>query len=151
MSAAKSSNQVPAGLLQPLEIDDERWETVTMDLVTKLPTTKNNNDTIVVFVDKLSKMVHCCPANEKDGKTKAPHMARMFFDNIVRLHGVPKRIVSDRDRRFISSFWQELWRLLGTKLAMSTSYHPQTDGQTERMNRTLEDVIRHYISFHHDD
>jgi len=147
----KGSNQLPAGLLQPLEIDDERWETVTMDLITKLPTTKNNNDTIVVFVDKLSKMVHCCPANEKDGKTKAPHMARMFFDNIVRLHGVPKRIVSDRDRRFISSFWQELWRLLGTKLAMSTSYHPQTDGQTERMNRTLEDVIRHYISFHHDD
>jgi hypothetical protein len=122
-----------------------------MDLITSLPTTKRGNDTIVVFVDKLSKMVHCHATPSKNGETKAPGMARMFFNNIVRLHGVPKKIVSDRDSRFTSHFWRELWRLLGTKLAMSTSFHPQTDGQTERANRTIEDIVRHYISFHHDD
>src|SRR4029077_4912168 len=69
-----------------------------------------------------------------------------FFDIVVRLHGIPKSIVSDRDPRFTSKFWQELWRLCGTQLKMSTAYHPQTDGQTERSNRTLEDVLRHYVS-----
>lgn len=147
----KSTNQLPAGLLQPLEIPDERWETVTMDFITKLPMTKSGHNMLIVFVDKLSKMIHCCPMTEGEGRSKAPVIAKLFFDNIVRLHGVPKRIVSDRDVRFTTNFWRELWRLLGTKLAMSTSYHPQTDGQTERANRTLEDIIRHYISFHHDD
>lgn len=147
----KPPNTLPAGLLQSLEIPDERWETVTMDLITQLPVTKNQHDCIVVFVDKLSKMTHFVPASTKNNATKATDLARMFFDNIVRHHGVPKRIVTDRDPRFLSNFWQSLWKLFGTKLAMSTSFHPQTDGQTERMNRTLEDILRHYISYQHTD
>jgi hypothetical protein len=147
----KPTNQLPAGLLQPLEIPDERWETVTLDLITNLPPTPRGNNTVVVFVDKLSKMVHACATSAKDKSSDAANIARLFFDHVVRLHGVPKRIVSDRDTRFTSTFWQELWRLLGTKLAMSTAFHPQTDGQTERMNRVIEDYIRHYISYQHDD
>jgi hypothetical protein len=78
-------------------------------------------------------------------------VARLFFDNIVRYHGVPSSIVSDRDRKFISNFWKELWSCLGTKLNMSSAYHPETDGQTERANRTLEDGLRSYVSIHQDD
>jgi hypothetical protein len=147
----KATNQLPAGLLQSLEIPAQQWECVTMDLITSLPKTKRGNDTIVVWVDKLTKMMHAAATPSANGETKAPGMARLFFDNVVRLHGVPKKIVSDRDKRFDSNFWRCLWQLLGTKLAMSTAYHPQTDGQTERMNRTLEDILRHYVSFHHDD
>ena len=122
-----------------------------MDLITQLPVTPRGHNAAVVVVDKLSKMMHCFPIIAKEKGSDEANLARLFFDNVVRLHGVPKRIISDRDRRFVSNFWSELWRLLGTKLAMSTSYHPQTDGQTERMNRVLEDYIRHYISFHHHD
>jgi hypothetical protein len=148
---SKATNQLPAGLLQSLEIPAQQWECVTQDLITGLPTTKRGNDTIVVWVDKLTKMMHATAASTAEGGTKAPSMARLFFDNVVRLHGVPKKIVSDRDKRFDSNFWRCLWQMLGTKLAMSTAYHPQTDGQTERMNRTLEDILRHYVGFHHDD
>jgi hypothetical protein len=81
----------------------------------------------------------------------ADEVAHIFFDTVVRLHGIPKHIISDRDRRFISTFWQQLWKLCGTQLRMSTAYHPQTDGQTERANRTLEDVLRHYVDDKQDD
>jgi hypothetical protein len=144
----KTNSQFPAGLLQPLEIPDERWHTVTMDLITQLPTTSKGNDAIAVFVDKLTKMNHFVAIKTK---ISAPELARVFFDTVVRLHGVPKRIISDRDPRFTSDFWRSLWSLLGTTLAMSTAYHPQTDGQTERANRTLETILRHYVSFHQDD
>src|SRR5260370_18121246 len=81
----------------------------------------------------------------------ADQVARIFFDIVVRLHGIPKHIISDRDRRFTSKFWQELWKLCGTQLKMSTAYHPQTDGQTERANRTLEEILRHYVGNKQDD
>jgi hypothetical protein len=81
----------------------------------------------------------------------AVEVARIFFDIVVRIHGVPKHIISDRDPRFTSKFWKQLWNLIGTELKMSTSHHPQTDGQTERSNRTLEDILRHYVSKQQDD
>ena len=144
----KPSNQLPIGLLQSLPIPDRPWEQVTMDLITQLPKSKNGHDAIVVFVDKLTKMVHLAPTNTT---VSAPQLAKMFFREVVRLHGVPKSIVSDRDPRFTSHFWKSLWSQLGTRLAMSTAYHPQTDGQTERTNRTLEDMLRSYVNFEQND
>ena len=143
----KPSNQHPIGMLQPLPIPEYPWEQVTMDLITQLPKSKNGNDAIVVFVDKLTKMVHIVPTTTT---VSAPDLARIFFREDVRLHGIPKSIVSDRDPRFTSHFWKCLWSQLGTKLAMSTAYHPQTDGQTERTNRTLEDMLRSYVNFEQD-
>jgi len=138
----KSSHQRPAGLLQPLEIPEERWQTVTMDFIVQLPKTPRGYDAITVFVDKLSKQVHFAPSHTTD---TASDVARIFFDNVFRLHGMPTAIVSDRDTKFTSRFWKELHRLLDVKLAMSTAFHPQTDGQTERANQTLEAMLRAFV------
>jgi hypothetical protein len=100
------------------------------------------------MVDKLSKMVHLAPTVTT---VDAPSIADIFFNSVVRLHGMPSVIVSDRDGRFIAHFWRCLWSRLGTKLAMSSSFHPQTDGQTERANRVLEEMLRAYVDYHHDD
>ena len=144
----KSSNQLPIGLLQSLDIPGKRWGTVSLDLITQLPVTRSGHDAIIVMVDKFSKMVHYAATTTK---CTTEQVARIFLDTVVRLHGIPKYIISDRDPRFTSSFWQQLWKLHGTQLKMSTAYHPQTDGQTERANRTLEDILRHYVSNKQDD
>ena len=99
----------------------------------------------MVFVDRLSKRAHFIPSTTE---ATAPDIARIFFDNIFKYHGLPKALISDRDPKFTSQFWQALFKLLGTKLSMSTAYHPQTDGQTERMNRTLEEMLRAYTTYH---
>ncbi|KAJ9516381.1 hypothetical protein QJQ45_011054 [Haematococcus lacustris] len=144
----KSNTQRPIGLLQSLPVPQHRWEHVSLDLITQLPVTTSGHDAIVVFVDKLTKMIHAIPTTTS---ITASTLARIFFDHVFRLHGLPKVIVSDRDPRFTSTFWQELFKLTGTHLNMSTANHPQTDGQTERANRTLEDMLRNYVSPHHDD
>jgi transposase InsO family protein len=138
----KPSNQLPAGLLQPLPIPDRPWQTVTMDFIGPLPTTPRGFDSVTVFVDKLSKQVHFVASHTSD---TASQVARIFFDNIFRLHGLPTTIVSDRDAKFTSRFWTELSRLLDVHLAMSTAFHPQTDGQTERANRTLITMLRSFV------
>jgi len=144
----KASTQRSQGLLQPLDSPSCQWDQVSLDLITSLPRTKRGYDAIVVFVDRLTKMAHFCPTtNEVSGEG----VAQLFFDNIFRLHGLPAALVSDRDPRFTGKFWEALFRLLGTKLAMSTSLHPQTDGQTERTNRTLEQVLHHYVSYDQSD
>jgi hypothetical protein len=117
----KSSNQLPSGQLQPLPIPERRWEVVTMDLITQLPMTRQKYDAIVVWVDKLSKMVHYAPTTTT---VTAPELAQLMYETIVRHHGIPHVIVSDRDPRFVSRFWKCLWGLTGTKLNMSTSFHP---------------------------
>ena len=119
-----------------------------MDLVTDLPTSASGNDTIVVFVDRLTKMVHFAPTTKT---VTAPLMARIFVDTIYKHHGMPKTIISDRDPRFTSHFWRATWTLLGTTLKMSTTAHPQTDGQTERANRVLAEMLRSYIHPKQDD
>jgi hypothetical protein len=119
-----------------------------MDLITQLPPTPSGHDAIFVVVDKSSKMIHCLPTTTT---VTAPGLASLFFREIVRHHGIPTSIISDRDPRFTSSFWSELWKKLGTKLAMSTAYHPQTDGQTERANRTIEDILRAYVNTQQND
>ena len=143
----KPSQQVPMGLLQPLPIPNKKWEVVTMDLITGLPVTKNGNDAIVVWVDKLSKKAHFAATVTT---IDAPGLAKLMYNNVVRHHGIPNQIVSDRDPRFTANFWKCLWKLTGTTLAMSTAYHPQTDGQTERMNRTLEDMLRANTNYEQD-
>jgi len=139
----KPTNQKPAGLMQPLPIPDYNWQQVSMDLITQLPKTASGHDAIVTVVDRLSKMTHFIPATTD---INAPKLAQLFIDHVVRLHGMPTMIVSDRDPRFTSTFWQNVMDRLGTYTAMSTAYHPQTDGQTERANRTIEEMLRSYVS-----
>ena len=140
----KPSQQAPMGLLMPLPIPDKPWEQVSMDLIGPLPRSHSGNDAIVVFVDKLTKVVHYVATTMQ---VTAPGLASLFLREVVRLHGVPKSILSDRDPRFTANFWSAFWSRLGTKLAMSTAYHPQSDGQTERANRTLESVLRSCVDF----
>lgn len=140
----KPSQKKKMGLLQPLPIPLRPWQQVSMDLITQLPKSKNGYDAIVVFVDKLTKMVHYV-ATTTD--VTAPKLAELFMREVVRLHGIPDSILSDRDPRFTGKFWNALWTQLGTTLTMSTTYHPQTDGQTENANKTLEQVLRSYIKF----
>ena len=138
----KASNQRTAGLLQPLEIPSAPWETVTMDLIGPLPKTSKGNDAILVFVDKLTKMVRLAATTMQ---LTSRGLAELFRDTIFRLHGLPKSIISDRDTRITAGFWQELMQMLGVRLKLSTARHPQTDGQTERANRTVEDILRNYV------
>ena len=141
-AVSKADNQQPAGLLQPLPIPSQPWEIISMDFVVKFPTTPSGHDTVYTVVDLLTKQVHFVPMKES---ISAHGVAMLFFNHIVRHHGLPKAIVSNRDRKFISRFWKTLFRLCGTALRMSTAYHPQSDGQTERMNRTLEEALRSYV------
>ena len=138
----KPSNQRQAGLLMPLPTPDYPFQQVTTDLITDLPPTERGFDSIAVFVDRLTKMVHFAATTKS---VTAPGYAQLLFDNVVRLHGMPKVIISDRDPRFTSRFWKALAKLCGTDLRFSTAYHPQTDGQSERTNRTLEQVLRAYV------
>jgi hypothetical protein len=140
----KPSQQATAGLMMPLPIPSYPWQQVTMDLITQLPRSRSGHDAIVVFVDKLTKMVHLAPTRTD---VTAPQLANIFWATVVRHHGLPSSIVSDRDPRFVGHFWQALWKCLGTQLTMSTAFHPQTDGQTERANRTLEEMLRPYVNF----
>ncbi|GAU47333.1 hypothetical protein TSUD_101210 [Trifolium subterraneum] len=135
---AKTTNTFPAGLLQPLPIPSQVWEDITMDFITGLPLSFGYT-TIMVVVDRLTKYAHFIPT-KTDYSSKS--VAEAFMDNIVKLHGMPKSIVSDRDKVFTSAFWQQLFKLQGTTLAMSSSYHPQSDGQTEVLNKGLELFLR---------
>ena len=145
---AKPSTQAPKGLLQPLPIPQDRWDSVSLDFLVKLPTTTTGYDAIVVFVDRLTKMVHYAPTHTT---ATARDIAHIFLDRVVRPHGLPSTLVSDRDSKFTGKFWQALFTALGTKLAMSSAHHPQTDGQTERANRTLLQGLRTYTNEHHND
>ena len=135
----KAEHQRPAGLLQPLPVPEWKWEHVTMDFVVGLPRTQRGADAIWVIVDRLTKSAHFLPVRVSDTPEK---LATQYVDEIVRLHGVPVSIVSDRDPRFTSRFWQKLHDALGTQLNFSTAFHPQTDGQSERTIQILEDMLR---------
>ena len=144
----KSSTQEPAGLLKPLRFPDHTWDVVTMDFIMQLPETDNGHTALLVVVGKLSKMTHLIPTTTQ---VTGEETARLYVDHVFKHHGCPKAIVSDRDPRFTGKFMTALLQILGTKQRLSTTYHPQTDGQTERMNRTLEDMLRHFVSPHQTD
>ncbi|KAI3667676.1 hypothetical protein L6452_42745 [Arctium lappa] len=135
----KAEHQRPYGSLQSLEIPEWKWEHITMDFITKLPRTLKNHDTIWVIVDRLTKSAHFLSMRETLPMAK---LAKLYIDEIVSRHGVPLSIVSDRDSRFTSHFWDSLQKELGTRVKLSTAYHPQTDGQSERTIQTLEDMLR---------
>ncbi|GJS47417.1 putative reverse transcriptase domain-containing protein [Tanacetum coccineum] len=138
-SKIKAEHQKPLGFLQQPEIPEWKWEKITMDFVTKLPKSSSGHDTIWVVVDRLTKSAHFLPIR-KDYKTEK--LAKIYTNEIVARHGVPVSIISDRDGRFTSHLWQAFQEALGTRLDMSTAYHPQTDGQSERTIQTLEDMLR---------
>ncbi len=118
-----------------------------MDLITHLPTTIASNDSIFVVVDRLSKAAHFIPVQTLGGQAfTAVDVAKQFVHSIVRHHGMPTTIIADRDARWSGNFWKAMCDHLGTRLALSTAYHPQTDGQTERTNRTVEEMLRNYVN-----
>jgi hypothetical protein len=131
---AKNEHVKLPGLLQPLPVPPQAWHTVSMDFIEGLPKS-NKWDVIMVVVDKFSKYAHFLPLSHP---YTALQVAQTYFSNIYKLHGLPSAIISDRDRVFTSNFWQQLFTLSDTQLLMSSSYHPQTDGQTERVNQCLE-------------
>ena len=135
----KSRHQLPSGLLQPLQLPERKWQDVAIDFITKLPTTESGNDIIYTVVDRATKYVHLIPCAET---LSAVDAAQLYWRHVACLHGIPSSIVSDRDVRFTSQFWQSLWSTIGTRLRMGTSYHPQSSGMVERMNQTVEQVLR---------
>ncbi|GJS58079.1 putative reverse transcriptase domain-containing protein [Tanacetum coccineum] len=135
----KTEHQRPSGLLQQPEIPVLKWEGIAMDFVTKLPRTSSGHDTIWVIVDWLTNSAHFLPMPED---YKMERLARLYLNEIVARHGVPISIISDRDSRFTSRFWQSMQEALGTRLDMSMAYNPQTDSHSERTIQTLEDMLR---------
>ncbi|GJR72667.1 putative reverse transcriptase domain-containing protein [Tanacetum coccineum] len=135
----KAEHQKPFGLLVQPEIPEWKWEKITMDFVTKLPKTANGYDTIWVIIDRLIKSAHFLPMRENDPMEK---LMKLYMKEVVTRHRVPVSIISDRDGRFTSLFWQALHKALGTRLDMSTAYHPETDGQSERTIQTFKDIIK---------
>ncbi|WVZ76987.1 hypothetical protein U9M48_024892 [Paspalum notatum var. saurae] len=128
----KAEHQRPAGLLQPLKIPEWKWEEISMDFIVGLPRTQKGYNSILVVVDRLTKVAHFIPVNTTYSGAR---LAELYISRIVCLHGVPKRIISDRGSQFTSRFWEQLHDSLDSKLRFSTAYHPQTDGQTERTNQ----------------
>jgi hypothetical protein len=135
----KAEHQKPAGLLQQLPIPEWKWDNVGMAFITGLPRTKSGYDSIWVVIDHLTKVAHFIPMKTTYTSAK---LAKIYMSQIVCLHGVPKSIMSDRGTQFTSHFWCQLHESLGTRLEFSTAFHPQTDGQTERVNQILEDMLR---------
>ncbi|KAA3456128.1 DNA/RNA polymerases superfamily protein [Gossypium australe] len=135
----KAEHQVPSGLLQPILIPEWKWDRVTMDFVSGLPHTPRKKDAIWVVVDRLKKSTHFISVRSNFSLER---LAELYISEIVRLHGVLLSIVSDRDPRFTSRFWKKLQEALGTKLHFSLAFHPQTDGQSERIIQILEDMLR---------
>ncbi|GJS54645.1 putative reverse transcriptase domain-containing protein [Tanacetum coccineum] len=134
----KAKHQKPSGLLQQPKIPVWKWERITMDFVSGLPRTPSGYDTIWVIVDRLTKSAHFLPVKKANSMEK---LTRLYIKEIMCRHGVPVLIISDRDSHFTSNFWILLQEALGTNLDMSTTYHPQTDGQSKRIIQMLEDML----------
>jgi hypothetical protein len=146
-SRSKNPRHRPYGLLQPLPIPHRPWSSVSMDFITDLPPS-NSFDSIFVVVDRLTKMAHFIPCKKT---SSSEDTARFFLDNVYRYHGLPDDIVSDRGTQFVSKFWRSLFEILKVDIKLSSAFHPQTDGQTERVNQVLEQYLRCTINYQQDD
>jgi hypothetical protein len=133
------------GLYTPLPTPSRPWESISMDYMSGLPSTKHGNDYVFVVVDRFSKMsiMMACKKN-----ITAEATAKLFFERVWVHFGIPQSIISDRDSRFLSTFWSSLWSMLDTKLTKSTAFHPQTDGQTEVVNQMIIHILCMYNSKH---
>ncbi|GKE61278.1 putative reverse transcriptase domain-containing protein [Tanacetum coccineum] len=135
----KAEHQRPLGLLVQPAIPEWKWDNITIDFITKLPKSSHGFDTIWVIMDRLTKSAHFLPIRENDPLEK---LARLYLNRIVARHGIPVSIICDHDGRFTSNLWRSFQKALGTDLRMSTAYHPETDGHSERTIQTLEDMLR---------
>ena len=144
MHVSGTSPQQPElrDFLQPLQIPAGRWQSVSVDLITQLPETPRGNTAVVVFVDRLTKMTHLVACKTA---ISSKEFADLFLKEVFAKHGCPQDLVSDRDPRFTYDFFREVCQQLRIKQNMSTAYHPQSDGQTERMNRVVEDMLRAFV------
>ena len=142
----KASNNRKQNILKPLEIPYMKWTSISMDFLGPLPRSQGF-DTILVIMDRFTKRTHLIQCKQTDG---AKEIATLFIENIFRHHGLPSDIVSDRDTRFTSEFWNEVMKTLEISLSMGTAFHPQTDGQTERQNRVIEEMLRHFVNYNQD-
>jgi len=143
---SKPSNQKPFGLLNPLPVPGQPWKAIGIDFIGPLPSSENRHgafDSIAVIICLLTSMVHLIPSHTT---YSARQMAELIFEEVYKHHGIPKDIISDRDVLFTSVFWNHLHRLLGSRLKLSSAYHPQTDGSTERANRTITQMLRQCIN-----
>ena len=136
----------PTGLLQPHTILESKWEVISMDFIVGFPLTARRHNSIFVVVNILTKSAHFIPVCTT---YQAPELDRVFISEIVRLHGVPKRIISDRGSMFTGRFWTSFQEALGIQLKFSISYHPRNNGQTEWKNQILEDMLRMYVMDQH--
>lgn len=142
----KPVNTARMGLHHAFDHPDTRWHVVSCDLIVDLPQS-DGFDSVITFVDKCSKMTHFIPCNKN---ITAMQFADVFVSHIFRLHGMPDVIISDRDTKFTSAFWQQFTEAIGIRLNMSTAYYAQTDGQTERQHRSVEECLRHFVAFSQD-
>jgi hypothetical protein len=138
----KAEHRHPAWLLYPLPILEWKWDVVTMDFITGLPRTSKQHDSIMVVVDKLTKATHFIPLKTTHREID---VVNIFLKEVARLHGIPKTIVSNRDLKFTLNFWKGLFNGFGTNLNFSTTYHPESDGKTKRVNKVIEDMMRMYV------
>jgi hypothetical protein len=133
------ANYMPGGLLQPLSIPDWKWEDISIYFIVGLPPTGRKVDSIWVIIDRFTNSAHFIPMHTRFTTEK---YVELYIACILYLHGVPKMIVSDRGSQFVARFWEQLHASLKTYLVHSSAYHPQMDGQTERVNHILEDMLR---------
>ena len=135
----KAEHQLVRGQLQSLQIPEEKWREVSLDFVTDLPRAENGDDAVLNVIDRATRMVHCIPCKKT---ITASQTAKVYWQYVGKLHGIPTVIYSDRGSIFTGDFWRKLWALLGTTLRYSTAYHPQTQGLVERMNQTMAQTLR---------
>jgi hypothetical protein len=138
----KAEHRNPTGLLQPLPILEWKWEVVTMDFITGFPRTRKQHDSIMVVVDKLTTNAHFIPLKTTH---KAANVVDIYMREVARLHSIPKTIVFDRDLKFTSKLWKGLFKGFRMNLNFNTTYHPESDGKTKRVNQVIEDMLRMYV------
>ena len=135
----KSDHTLSKGKLQSTHIPETKWSEISIDFIMDLPVSSRNRDSVLVVVDKATRMVHLAPCSKSINATDT---GKLLWNTVVKLHGIPRVIYSDIGSQFIAGSWRELWRLTGTRLSYSTAYHPQTQGVVERINSVICQTVR---------